>query len=116
MLQQAAVPILVGNTVIWLMAGVALGFTMGWPALIVVIKPTFLPFVLAGVRHRSWWIGAAVLGVVSLAFGGMWLDYATAVRNSVTTDLTYSLDTIWVLLIPVVAWLGRARGAGRVSS
>lgn len=97
---------IVGNSDLWIWAGVAAGLRFGWPALVVVVKPSMFPLVLAGIRHRSWWAGALGLGVISLAFGSLWLEWIAVVRNS-PGDWTYSLRNLTWLLLPLVAWIGR---------
>lgn len=93
---------LYGNTDMWMMAGVAAGLRWGWPAALVTLKPTLAPFALVGIRHRSWWVAVAV-GVVFVALTfPLWLDYVTAMRN-LRADIGYSLGSIPLLLVPVVA-------------
>ena len=96
-----------GNPVLWVVAALALGTR--WPAasVLVALKPTLGPFALWGIRHRSWWIGAAILALISIPFAGMWIDYIRAVLNARDPNgLFYSLNQVPTLLIPVVAWLG----------
>ncbi len=45
-----------GNPTMWLVAAVAAGTAWSWPFALVVVKPTFSPLMLLGIRHRSWWI------------------------------------------------------------
>ncbi len=98
------------NPFMWAAAAVALGLAYGWPALFVLIKPSLAPFALVGVRHRSWWIGLAVLVAYSVLFAGMWGDYLTVLRNSRNDGgLLYSLSDVPFLLIPIIAYLGRTR-------
>ena len=53
-----------GNADMWVLAGVAGGLLGGWPAVLVLLKPTLAPLALVGMRHRSWWlIPVAVLAV-----------------------------------------------------
>jgi hypothetical protein len=99
---------LFGNTDMWAMAGVAAGLRWGWPAVFLLIKPTFAPFALVGIRHRSWWLvlaGMAVFGLLTLP---LWLDYLTAMTN-IRVPSDYSLGSIPLLLVPVVAWVTRLR-------
>lgn len=98
----------VGNTSMWIMAFVAAGLAWGWPAILVTVKPSLLPFALIGITHRSWWMAAVVLVVVSAPLLGQWVAYVEVVRN-VETSPAYSLDTVPALLLPVVAWYARRR-------
>jgi hypothetical protein len=106
--QKANIAWMYGSTDIWMMAGVAGGLRWGWPAAFVLLKPSLAPFALVGVRRPSWWIAAAVLAVVSLPMLPLWADYLTSMRN-LRVDPAYSLHSIPLLLIPIIAWLGRTR-------
>jgi hypothetical protein len=118
---RANAAFLFGNTDMWMAAAVAAGLTWGWPALALTLKPTFLPLAFIGVRTRGWWIALVVLGAVSLAMIPLWIDYFTAMRT-VHLGLDYSLGSVPLLLVPIVAWLGRRRdrdadvGAGETST
>jgi hypothetical protein len=109
---RAVGAVLYGNTDMWVMAGVAAGLRFGWPAALVILKPVFAPLALVGIRHRSWWLalGAGVLSVI--LFWPLWSDYLTAMAN-LRIDSLYSLGSVPLLLIPLVAWLtaGSRRGA-----
>jgi hypothetical protein len=95
-------PILWGNPVMWLTAAVAWGLLVGWPSVLVLAKPTVGLYVLTGlVRPKAFLVGLAVLLAASVPFGWMWLDWATAVRNSGLHPL-YSLSQYVILSIPVV--------------
>jgi hypothetical protein len=107
---RANAALLFGNTDMWMAAGVAAGLIWGWPALILTLKPTLLPFALLGANRRAWWAGSVVLLVVGVAMIPLWLDYVTALRT-VHIGLDYSLGSLPLVLVPMVAWLGR-RSAG----
>ena len=100
-----------GNPGIWIAAFVALATLYGWPAILVALKPTLVPFMLLGIRRRSWWIALGMLGLVSLAFLPMWGDYLTVLTNArgPLVSPLYSLNQAPVLLIPVAAWACRTR-------
>ena len=97
-----------GNPSMWIVAAVAAGTVLAWPFLLVVAKPTFAPIALLGIRHRSWWIAAAVLAVASVPFGTVWLDWLAVVRNS-NVSLVYNLPSLPLMLAPLVAWLAGVR-------
>ena len=46
-----------------------------------------------------------------LPFGSMWADWVTTLVNSTGGGLLYSTLEVPMLLIPLVAWLGRARSS-----
>jgi hypothetical protein len=100
--------VVAGNPSMWTAAAVAGAVMYAWPGVLVLLKPSLFPFALVGIRHRSWWLAAALLVAVSIPFLGMWGDYAAALRDS-DGDLMYSLGHLPLLLIPIVAWLGRTR-------
>lgn len=100
-----------GNPAIWIAAFVALGTIWGWPAVLVVLKPTLAPFMVVGIRQRSWWLAAVLLALVSLAFLPMWLDYAKVVLNARGPLVSpfYSLRDVPLVLIPLIARIGGSR-------
>jgi hypothetical protein len=100
-----------GNPVIWLVAAGMLGARYSWPAVAIFMKPTLAPFAFIGANSRSWWLTVAVSCLVALAFMPLWLQWVTAVTNAQgpRATLLYSLGDVPLLLIPVVAFLGRER-------
>jgi hypothetical protein len=101
-----------GNPVIWSMAAMALAVAgrSRAAAPFALLKPSLAPFALFGIRHRSWWIGLAVLVVLCLPFGALWGDWISSLLNSRGGGLLYSALEIPMLLLPLIAWLGRTRG------
>ena len=97
-----------GNTDMWMAAAVAGGFLWGWPAALVMLKPTYLLLALAGAPRRLWWAGWGLLAVVSLPLLPLWADYLVTLRNS-GIPWSYSLANTVLPLMPVVAWTGRNR-------
>lgn len=106
---RGASNLLYGNSDMWVVAAIAGGLAIGWPAVLVLLKPSVAPLALVGAGHRSWWIALAVLAVASLFALDLWRDYLTALGNS---DLRwwYSLEDMPPMFIPIVAWLGRRDG------
>jgi hypothetical protein len=98
-----------GNPGIWAAAAVALGTLAGWPAVMVLIKPTLAPFALIGARRRSWWLALGVLALLALPFGGLWLDWLHAVTDAHNDrmGLLYSLGEVPWLAAPIIAWRAR---------
>ncbi len=101
--------VLFGNTDNWVIAAVAGGLAAGWPGVLVLLKPSLAPFALLGMRRRSWWVAALLLGLLSVAMLPLWQDYFTAIRNS-DINASYSLLQVPPMFIPVVAWLARQPG------
>jgi hypothetical protein len=102
-------PIFWGTPVIWLVPAVAWGFILGWPAGIVLLKPTLAPFALVGLhRRRRFALGMVGLAALSLPFLPLWFDWLAAMRNS-DLDLAYGWTQVFLLLVPLVAILGRTR-------
>jgi hypothetical protein len=106
---------LFGNTDLWMAAAVAGGLRWGWPAALLVVKPTFLVFAVVGLRRREFWIALAALAVVSIPMAALWLDYVQAMRN-VTIDADYSLGSLPLVLAPLVAWFLRTRSGASLAS
>ncbi|MGK2849991.1 MAG: hypothetical protein ACSLFN_03665 [Candidatus Limnocylindrales bacterium] len=103
--------IIYGNTDMWITAWIAAGVRWGWPAVLVTMKPSLIPFAALGVRSRSWWIAAIILGIVSLPWLPLWLDYPMATLNS-SANAGYSFSNLPFFVLPIVAWVGSARRAG----
>jgi hypothetical protein len=100
-----------GNPSMWIVAAIAAGTIWRWPFVFVLAKPTFTPIALLGVRRRSWWVALATLGVASLLFLPVWIDWFTVVRNS-DVSLLYNLPTLPLMLAPLVAWACSIRRSG----
>jgi hypothetical protein len=87
----------------WIVAAVALGLRFGWPALLVVVKPSLFPFLLAGAHRRSFWLGIPVVAALCVPFGLLWIDWLHVVDNA-PNGIDYSFGAVPLVLIPVVAW------------
>jgi hypothetical protein len=99
---------LVGNTAMWAVAGVAGGLLWGWPAALVALKPSLVPFALLGIlgpRDR-FAIGILAILVTAALTATQWGIYLAAVRNSDAGPL-YSIRDWPMMLAPAVAWMGR---------
>ena len=99
-----------GNPAMWAAAFGFLALSRGWAGPLILFKPTLAPFALLGARHRRWWIALGLVGLAVLPFGAMWVDYLAVERNS-DAELWYLLHDYPLMLIPVVAWLGRGSGS-----
>ncbi len=97
-----------GNTDMWIAAAVTAGLRWGWPAALIAIKPSVFPFLLVGARRRSFWVAGAILGLASVTLWPLWPDYVQVIRNMELRP-DYSLGSVTLLLVPVVAWLARRR-------
>jgi hypothetical protein len=95
----------VGGSSMWAVALVFAGLRWGWPAVLIVLKPSLVPFALLGLRRRSGWVAVAVMGVVSLAMLPLWVEYATAITNATDVRWWYSLGDLPLLLVPLMAYL-----------
>lgn len=98
--------IVAGNPTIWIVAAGLWAPSLGWPGPLILLKPSVAPLALLGIRHRSWWVAAAILAIASLAFGRLWADWYMAVTNlrvSGAGGILFSLHQLPILLIPVVA-------------
>jgi hypothetical protein len=98
-----------GNPVIWTVAALALATLYRWPAVFVLLKTSLFPFALFGANHWSWWVALGLLGLMSVPFGSLWLDWIASVVNSRGGGPLYSALEIPMLLLPLVAWAGRSK-------
>lgn len=96
--------VLYGNTNLWIAAAIAGGCLIGWPSVLVFLKPALAPFAAIGIGKRSWWIALGLFAATALPFGTMWFDYIAAMRNS-DVSLLRSAFAIPALLPPVIALL-----------
>lgn len=104
--------LIVGNTDLWVAAGLVAGIRHGWPALVIAAKPSLAFLALVGIRRRSWWIGTVAVALACLPFGALWLDWVAVVRHA-PGDWTYSLPSLPWLLAMGMAGLGAARVRSR---
>lgn len=108
-----ATPVLVlnGNPGIWAAAAFAAGLRWQWPAVLVLLKPSLLPFALWGAWSKRWWYALELVVVFCLPFREMWLDWANAALNSHSDgpSLFYSIGNVPLMLLPLIAWAARMR-------
>lgn len=95
------------NPTIWIAAFVALGLRYRWAGALALLKPSFLPLALIGIRSRGWWVTAGVLGLLSLPFLAATVAYPSVVLNAQGGGLLYSLVDLPMALIPAIAWRAR---------
>jgi hypothetical protein len=101
-----------GTSTLFMMMAVGLGLRYRWPAVLILVKPSFLPLALIGVRSRGWWLGVAALAILSLPFLADTLAYPGVMLNSRNVNgALYSLEDLPMMLIPLIAWAGRTRQA-----
>ncbi len=100
-----------GNPGMWIVAAEAAALVLGWPAALVLMKPTLLPFAFVGIGRRSWWLATAIFAAACLPFGGLWIDWLrAAVLNPTNGGLLYSLPQVPAMTLPLALWMGSARG------
>ena len=108
LLPRASLVLVLGNPSLWMIAAAFAGVAWAWPSVLLLLKPTLVPFAFIGIRHRSWWIALGVLVLLSLPFGAMWLDYATALVNAQNArGLEYTLGEWPLMVAPLAAWVGQ---------
>lgn len=101
--------LIAGNTDMWVSAAIAVALAASLPtAVLLIMKPSYLPFALVGVPWRSWWLAGVAIGLAAAAFAGLWFDYVKVLRG-VTLEPLYSLYNAPFVLMPVIAWLARTR-------
>ena len=97
-----------GNTDMWAWAFFAAGIRWGWPLALLAIKPSVAIVGFIGIRNRSTWAGAAVMAVICLPFGSLWVDWLHVVVNSPGGAL-YSAHNALMFAIPLLARMGSRR-------
>lgn len=99
---------LAGTSSLLVMTGLGLALRYGWPGAFILLKPSFLPLGLLGIWTRGWWIAVAVFLVASLPFISDTLRYPEVLMNMRNPrGFLYSLEDLPMILMPVIAWLGR---------
>ena len=101
-LPKTSVPILYGNSDLWVLFFASAGVLWGWPAVFATFKPSMGPFALLGVHRRSWWIAAVALAVLTLPQIQLWLLWPRVIDNS-TATVEYSLAVYPLILVPIIA-------------
>ena len=103
-----------GTSSLFVAIALGLGLRFRGPAVAILLKPSFLPLALIGIRSRSWWLGLGILALLSLPFLGDTLIYPKVMADSRNPDgILYSIADLPTMLIPVIAWLGRQRNPSR---
>jgi hypothetical protein len=100
--------VLYGNTDMWIAAAVAAGVRWGWPAALVVLKPTFAPLAFVASPDKRLVIGFAAVTIASLPMIALWSDYIDAMRN-LRVAWDYSAPSVPLVMLPIVAALGSGR-------
>jgi hypothetical protein len=98
-----------GNPTMWVAAAVAVSTLWRPAAVLVLLKPTLLPFALFGARSRGWWVMLGALAIISLPFLPMWPDFVRAVVDARGRGWEYTFVEATVPLVPLIAWWGRTR-------
>lgn len=102
--------IVVWNSGPLFVAFLALGTLYRWPSALIILKPSVLPFAYWGANHRSWWIAAAIIAVMGVPFGSLWLDWFKVLGNSDQIGgIWHSVQQFPMFLWPILVWLGRSR-------
>jgi hypothetical protein len=110
---RSAGSLFAGNSDLWAAFFVAVSLHVRPVALALLVKPTFLPLALLGVKDRTFWATAAVLVGLLAISAPLWVSYASVVTNA-HLPITYSLLNLPLIVMPLIAWLGRreTRDAG----
>jgi hypothetical protein len=98
-----------GTPTIWLVTFAALGTRWRAAYALVWCKPTMLPFALLGARRRQWWLVSAAVAGLGLVMLPLTMDWIRTMLNARGVGLSYSLENVPVMAIPVIAWVGRSR-------
>ncbi|HEY7131891.1 MAG TPA: hypothetical protein VH440_06545 [Candidatus Limnocylindrales bacterium] len=97
-----------GNSNLWVMAGLGLGLAYGWPAALILLKPSLGILALVGAPRHAWWLVAGVVVLASIPFGTLWGAWVRVVLNS-PAEADYGLRNLPWVAIPLIAWAGRTR-------
>jgi hypothetical protein len=99
-----------GAPVIMITAVIAAALRWKWPGALLLVKPSILPFALIGIRTRGWWLMAGVLVLLTLPVMPMIPTWVQATMDSRGNgSWLYSFKDLPLMMVPVVAYLGRTR-------
>jgi hypothetical protein len=104
---NTASSVIAGNSTMWVTAGVAFASRWGWPAVAVLLKPSFAPLALIGMWHRGFWVAAALLLIVSIPMAGEWVRYVQVLANGQGPGVLYSVPDIPLVVAPMLAEYSR---------
>ena len=102
---------IVGTPTIWFVAFTALATRWPWTSALIGLKPSLAPFALVGIRDRRWWVVMAGFALIGGLLWPLTLDWVHVALNERGASWLYSLDNLWVLLVPVAAWASSTRRA-----
>jgi hypothetical protein len=103
--------LLYGNPAMWALAALAAGMVWRWPSAFVLLKVTFAPFALVGIRDRRWWYAAAAMALFAMPLGGLWLQFPGVLLNAQTNrGIEYTLGEWPIALLLVVSLAGVPAG------
>ncbi len=100
-----------GTPTTWFVMLMAIATHHPWVSAFIVAKPSLLPFGLVGIYDRRWWAVIAGLVLVSLVLLPMTFAWITAMRNVQDAGLFYAFVNVPLMLLPLVACVGRRREA-----
>jgi hypothetical protein len=93
-----------GNPLTWAVAWLFMVMAWDLPASMLLAFPSLLPFAFIGWRRRRWWIGLAVLAVLSLPLLALNLTWVRVLLGtSGTGGVLYGIRDWPVMCLPLVA-------------
>ena len=108
--------IVAGNTAMWVAVFVTGGLNVGWPAALTLLKPTFAPLALIGVRSRSWYLVVAAMALGTLLMAQELARYLTVIQHQRGSSPLYSVGDVPMMLIPIIGYLARSERSRRNST
>jgi hypothetical protein len=103
--------ILYGNSDMLIAAAIGAGVLWGWPAALILLKPSWFLLALVGIRHRSWWVALGMFAIASLLVLPLWPQYVTAMTNITDSSWLQRLYGLPLMLTAIVIWAGQSRDA-----
>jgi hypothetical protein len=101
--------LIAGNSDMWVAAALVVALAFALPAaVLLVMKPSYLPLALVGATRSNWRMAAVGAAIACLLFMNLWFDYLAVLRG-VSLEPLYSLYNAPYVAIPLIAWLARSR-------
>lgn len=98
-----------GSSTMWAVALICIGLRHPAAMAALAFKPVDAFLAVLYVRRRSFWLGLGVVALLAIPFGDLWVEWWRAITNIDGGTPLRNITGVPLLLIPVVAWLGRNR-------
>lgn len=97
-----------GSSTMWSVALICIGLRHPAAMALLAFKPIDAAVAILVARRRAFWIGLALVAVAALPFGGLWIEWWSAITNIEGGTPLRNVTGVPMLLVPLVVWVGRS--------